>query len=69
MRKNIPYSLLFRGLYPRVHDQDLDSYKWHENYVFTYVERDVRSLLNIKNPRTFEQFLLQDYGFVSSTSF
>ena len=52
------YQLLWQGLYPRVHDLHLDSYKWYENYLFTYAERDIRSLLNVKNLRTFEHFLL-----------
>lgn len=51
------YDLVLKGFYPRVHDQNLDSYKWYENYVTTYVERDIRSLLNIRDLRTFEQFL------------
>ncbi|MBS0621499.1 MAG: ATP-binding protein [Verrucomicrobia bacterium] len=52
------YALLLNGFYPRIYDKHLDSEKWYENYIFTYVERDVRSLLNIRNLRTFEQFLL-----------
>jgi predicted AAA+ superfamily ATPase len=52
------YHLLWQGLYPRIHDKNLDSYKWYENYLFTYVERDIRSLLNVRNLRTFEHFLL-----------
>ncbi len=51
------YNLLLTGFYPRIHDQHLDSYKWYENYVLTYVERDVRSLLQVRNIRTFETFL------------
>ena len=53
------YQLLLTGFYPRIYDKHLDSEKWYENYVFTYVERDVRSLLNIRNLRTFEHFLHQ----------
>jgi hypothetical protein len=52
------YQLLWEGFYPRIHDKNLDSYKWYENYLFTYVERDIRSLLNVRNLRTFEHFLL-----------
>lgn len=52
------YQLLLTGFYPRIYDKHLESEKWYENYVFTYVERDVRSLLNIRNLRTFEHFLL-----------
>lgn len=52
------YQLLLTGFYPRIYDKHLDSEKWYENYVFTYVERDIRSLLNVRNLRTFEHFLL-----------
>lgn len=52
------YKILLKGFYPRIYDKKLDSYKWYENYLFTYVERDVRSLLNVRNLKLFEQFLL-----------
>ena len=52
------YQLLLTGLYPRIYDKHLDSENWYENYIFTYVERDIRSLLNVRNLRTFESFLL-----------
>ncbi len=52
------YHLLWQGFYPRIHDKNMDSYKWYENYLSTYVERDVRSLLNIRNLSVFEHFLL-----------
>ncbi len=51
------YTILWQGLYPRIHDQHLDSNKWYENYLLTYAERDIRSLLNVRNLRTFENFL------------
>lgn len=49
---------LWEGFYPRIHNDHMDSSKWYENYIFTYVERDIRSLLNVRNLRTFEHFLL-----------
>ena len=52
------YSLMWTGMYPRIHDKQIDSYKWNENYLATYVERDVRSLVNVRNLRTFEHFLI-----------
>jgi predicted AAA+ superfamily ATPase len=51
------YELLWKGFYPRIYDRDIESYKWLENYLFTYIERDVRSLLNVRNLLTFEKFL------------
>src|SRR5262249_39077407 len=31
--------------------------RWYENYLLTYVERDVRNLLQVKNLRLFSNFL------------
>lgn len=50
-------SLLFRGFYPPVYDQPVDPHKWIENYIDTYVERDVRQIRNITNLHLFERFL------------
>ena len=60
-RKTVPQEKLYQsildGFYPRIYDKKIDPYKWKENYIFTYIERDVRSLVNVKNIRTFESFL------------
>jgi uncharacterized protein len=50
-------SAFFAGLYPPIHDRSLDPQKWYANYVETYVERDVRSLLNIQDLSVFQLFL------------
>ncbi len=49
--------ILFTGMYPRIHDRKLSPRKWLENYVMTYVERDIRQLVNVKNLATFENFM------------
>jgi predicted AAA+ superfamily ATPase len=49
--------ILFTGMYPRIHDKKLSPRKWLENYVLTYIERDIRQLVNVSNLRTFESFL------------
>lgn len=51
------YEIIWQGFYPRIHDKHIDSYKWYENYLLTYVERDVRNLLKVKNLRLFSNFL------------
>lgn len=48
---------LLAGGYPRIHDQRLDPAQWLGSYVATYVERDVRSLLNVGDLSTFQRFL------------
>jgi predicted AAA+ superfamily ATPase len=49
--------MLFRGFYPRIHDQDLAPSEAYAFYVETYLERDVRTLLSIKERTGFEAFL------------
>jgi uncharacterized protein len=50
-------TLLFKGGYPAVYNQDIDVTKWYANYIATYVERDVRLIKNITDLSTFERFL------------
>ncbi len=49
--------LLVQGLYPPVHDRSLNPGGWYGNYVSTYVERDVRELIDLRNLTTFRVFL------------
>ncbi len=49
--------LLFQGLYPPVHDRGMSASKWYGNYVQTYLERDVRQLVNVRDLTSFEVFL------------
>jgi len=49
--------LLHRGLYPPIYDRDLDPRRWYGNYVQTYVERDVRQLINVRDLSSFQVFL------------
>lgn len=51
------WSYLYQGSYPRIYDENLDSSLWTQSYIRTYVERDVRSLINIKDISTFQLFL------------
>lgn len=48
---------LFTGGYPRILDQQLPPATWLAAYAATYVERDVRSLLNIGDLAAFQRFL------------
>lgn len=49
--------LIFRGFYPAVVTGKVDSMRWSENYIRTYVERDVRLLRNVGNLLLFNKFL------------
>ncbi|HYG61028.1 MAG TPA: ATP-binding protein [Thermoanaerobaculia bacterium] len=49
--------ILFRGLFPRIHDRQLDASAWLVGYLRTYIERDVRLLTNVGNLEAFSRFL------------
>lgn len=49
--------LLWRGLYPPLHDRSLAPERWFANYVMTYVERDVRQIIEVQNLSLFQRFL------------
>jgi uncharacterized protein len=49
--------LLFAGLYPPIHDRGIEPPLWHESYVRTYVERDVRQMLDVRDLGTFLRFV------------
>ena len=51
------WETIFKGFYPRIHDQNIPPEIWLPDYVQTYLERDVRSLANIGDLDTFERFL------------
>ena len=48
---------LFRGFYPRIHDKDLDPATWYSGYYQTYVERDVREIVNVGDLEAFGRFV------------
>ncbi|MBI5447996.1 MAG: ATP-binding protein [Gammaproteobacteria bacterium] len=50
-------SLLFAGGYPRIYHDHLEPLKAHRNYLQTYLERDVRQLINLKDLHLFQQFI------------
>jgi hypothetical protein len=50
-------TILHKGLYPPIYDQNIEPSKWYANYIRTYVERDVRQIKNISNLNVFEKFL------------
>ncbi|MCD4774903.1 MAG: ATP-binding protein [Candidatus Aegiribacteria sp.] len=49
--------IMFSGLYPPVHDRELDPGIWAGNYIRSYVERDVRRLINVKDLSVFQRFV------------
>lgn len=50
-------SILYTGFYPRIHDKELNPTEALSFYVSTYLERDIRQILNVKDVARFETFL------------
>ena len=48
---------LYTGFYPRIYDQGLDPSQALSDYFATYVERDIRKIVNIRNISLFEKFV------------
>ena len=51
------WDTLATGFYPRVHDRNEPAFEWLGDYVRTYVERDLREVLQVTDLRAFENFL------------
>ena len=51
------FELIVNGSYPRLHEEKLTPGRFFNGYLQTYVERDVRALINLKDLRQFQQFL------------
>ena len=49
--------LLWKGLYPPVHDREVDPQLWYGSYIQTYIERDVRQMVNVKELGNFRRFV------------
>lgn len=49
--------LMWRGMYPPIHDRALAPAHWFANYVMTYLERDVRQLIEVQNLSLFQRFI------------
>ena len=49
--------MLIQGGYPALYDRKITPQDWFSNYVATYVERDVRQLISVRNLSQFQTFL------------
>jgi predicted AAA+ superfamily ATPase len=48
---------LFQGCYPALYDRDVSPPDWFANYISTYIERDVRQLVAVRNLTQFQTFV------------
>ncbi|MEO8224317.1 MAG: ATP-binding protein [Gammaproteobacteria bacterium] len=51
------WATIVQGGYPRIYDEGIAAGTWLEDYVRTYLERDVRELLNVGNLHAFQTFM------------
>lgn len=52
-----PDQAILTGGYPPLFSRKVDPQSWFENYTGTYLERDVRSVINVRDLMTFRQFI------------
>lgn len=52
-----PETFVLKGGYPRIYDRDIAPPDFYPDYIQTYVERDVRQIVNVTDLRLFRQFL------------
>ena len=52
-----PESAIFTGSYPPIHDRQVLPSDWYSGYVATYVERDLRQLITVRDLSMFQLFL------------
>lgn len=51
------FDYLFYGTYPRIYHESLDAGLWYSSYLKTYVERDIRQIVNVQDLTQFQLFI------------
>lgn len=52
------YDRLTKGFYPELYNvNDIDQNRFYASYVRTYIERDIRSIINVRNENNFYKFI------------
>ena len=52
-----PFDLIVRGCFPRLHEEKLEPRRFFNGYLQTYVERDVRAMIQLRDLSQFQKFL------------
>lgn len=52
-----PAEQILKGFYPRLYQPNINPERYYENYIATYVERDIRTIRNVENILTFQKFM------------
>lgn len=51
------FNSLWQGAYPRIYDRGIPAHQWLADYVATYIQRDVRQVINVTDLLAFTTFL------------
>lgn len=51
-------AILYEGCYPRIHADHLNPTKTYASYVRTYIERDIRKILQVHDLNLFQKFMI-----------
>jgi hypothetical protein len=51
------FSIMWQGAYPRIYDRNIPAHQWLADYVGTYIQRDVRQIINVGDLQLFTGFL------------
>ncbi|MDW7711536.1 MAG: ATP-binding protein [Deferrisomatales bacterium] len=51
------FPVLWQGAYPRIYDRSIPAHQWLADYATTYLQRDVRQVLNVGDLHAFSGFL------------
>jgi hypothetical protein len=51
------FSVMWQGAYPRIYDRNIPAQQWLADYTHTYLQRDVRQVINVGDLQVFAGFL------------
>lgn len=51
------WTLLWQGSYPRIYDRAIPAHQWLGDYLATYIQRDVRQIINVGDLQRFMTFV------------
>lgn len=60
-------SWIVQGFYPRIYDRNIPAPRFYQDYIDTYVQRDVRQIKNIGNLNVFIRFLGICAGYIGQS--
>jgi predicted AAA+ superfamily ATPase len=52
-----PFKLMLKGMYPPLYDRKLSAHDFYSAYTTSYIERDLRQLVNVKDLVLFQKFI------------